>query len=404
MSMNVKEIVKAVKAILGNEEQVEIDLNDPRIAPYAGEFPKAKVRFELTKEYIAVRFPKAGGDKVIIHQMRGAKGASDPDSVAGTSPEKSPTEPKSRPAPKRHQHSYVAPKIAKKIIAAMTDEASLIPWLGGPTQCGKTALVKYLGEMLSRKVFQINCRGDMGSEHFFGEQTVEVDPASKQNHIVFKKGVIEQAMVEGLDKDGNEVGEPSILFIDELPAAPAHVVHGLNRLFESDDPRRTLVIDMDGGRVIRSHSRFRIIVAGNTFGRGSTGTADSVYTAQMDALDMSLLHRISLFFRMGYNRMVEKHILIEKVGDDAIVEKILTFRDGIRDHIRAGKLSTPFSTKNIVDIANAYRIYGDLGEAVYQSIMESLAPEEKAIYNEQAMAVIGRDLVNDYVEDDVDYM
>lgn len=399
---DVKDIVKAVKAVLGNAEQVEVDLNDPRIADYAGDFPKAKVRYELTKEYIAVRFPKAGGDKIIITQMRGATG--DPDAVADDTVKAPSTKPKKRPTPKRHQHSYVAPKIAKKIIAAIVDDASLIPWLGGPTQCGKTALVKHLGEVLGRTVHQINCRGDMGSEHFFGEQTIEVDSATKQNHIVFKKGIIEKAMVEGIDEEGNESGEPAILFIDELPAAPSHVVHGLNRLFESDNPRRTLVLDMDGGRVVRSHSKFRIIVAGNTFGRGSTGTADSVYTAQMDALDMSLLHRISLFFRMGYNRKVEKHILIEKVGDDAVVEKILTFRDGIRDHIRAGKLTTPFSTKNIVDIANAYRIYSDLGEAIYQSVLESLSPEEKAVYNEQAMAIIGRDLINDYVEDDVDYM
>ena len=401
-----KELVEAVEKVLGNSNQVEVDLNDPRIVKYAGELPKAKPRYALTKKYISVRFPQAGGDKIVISRISsGSHGASDPDEVSGAPQQKTKkTKPKKRPVPKRHQHSYVAPKIAKQVIAALADEASLIPWLGGPTQCGKTALVKHLGEVLGRKVYQINCRGDMGSEHFFGEQTVEVDKTTGQSHIVFKKGIVEQAMVEGIDDKGNESGEPAILFIDELPAAPAHVVHGLNRLFESDDPRRTLVIDMDGGRVVKSHSGFRIIVAGNTFGRGSTGMADSVYTAQQDALDMSLLHRISLFFRMGYNRKVEKHILVEKVGDDAIVEKIITFRDAIRDHIRAGKLNTPFSTKNIVDIANAYRIFGDLGQAVYLSIMESLAPEEKAVYNEQAMTLLARDLMKEYVEDDVDYM
>jgi len=400
--VDVKKIIESVKDVLGSSEQVEVDLNDPRIAPYAGDLTKATVRLELTKEYISVRFPTAGGDKVIVSKIGGS--GSDPDAVAEIPTKQKSTKPKRRPTPKRHQHSYVTPKITKDVIAALVDEASMIPWLGGPTQCGKTALVKHLGEVLGRKVFQINCRGDMGSEHFFGEQTVEVDVATKQNHIVFKKGIIENAMVEGLDENGNEVGEPAILFIDELPSAPSHVVHGLNRLFESDDPRRTLVIDMDGGRVVRSHSRFRIVVAGNTFGRGSTGVADSVYTAQQDALDMSLLHRISLFFRMGYSRKVEKHILVEKIGDDAIVEKVLAFRNAIREHIVAGKLMTPFSTKNIVDIANAYRIYGDLGKAIYQSVLESLAPEEKTVYNEQAQILIGRDLINDYTEDDVDYM
>jgi len=286
----------------------------------------------------------------------------------------------------------------------MVDDASHIPFLAGPTQCGKSTLVRYVAAETGRRLFQINCRGDMGSELFFGEKTVVVDEASKQNKIVFQKGLIEQAMVEGLDADGNEVGKPGILFIDEIPACPAHVAHGLNRLFESDDTRRTLVLAEDGGRVVRSHSGFRIMVAGNTVGRGATDMSAASYTAQHDALDISLLNRIAVFFRMGYDRGVEKRILIEKVGDDKVAKSVLTFRDAIRQALKEGKLSSPFSTAHIVHIADMYRVFGSLGKALYYVVMEYVLPEERAFYNEQAVAMLGVDLLKQYSQNEVDYV
>ena len=42
--------------------------------------------------------------------------------------------------------------------------------------------------------------------------------------LPYQKGIMEQAMVEGLDENGQEVSEPAILFIDEVTACPARVV------------------------------------------------------------------------------------------------------------------------------------------------------------------------------------
>jgi hypothetical protein len=215
---------------------------------------------------------------------------------------------------------------------------------------------------------------------------------------------VEQALTEGLDEQGNEVGTPGVLFITEAASMPAHVAIGINRLLESDDTRRTFVIDQDGGRVVRGHSGMRIVMAANTVGRGATGMEASAYTAQTDALDISLLNRISVCFRMGYDKEVERHILVEKVGDDRIVSMILKFRDAIRDHIRQGKLTSPFSTAHIVHIADMYRIFGNLGKALYYVMFEFLLPEEKAVYNEQAMAILGTDLIKDFTVSGVDYM
>ena len=64
---------------------------------------------------------------------------------------------------------------------------------------------------------------------------------------------------------------------------------------------------------------------------------------------------------------------------------------------------TPLSDLQ-VDIANLYRVFGNLGKAIFYAVFEHLLPEERATYNETAVAVLGNDLLKDYVEDDVDYL
>jgi hypothetical protein len=51
-----------------------------------------------------------------------------------------------------------------------------------------------------------------------------------------------------------------------------------------------------------------------------------------------------------------------------------------------------------------YRIFGDLGKAIYYVVFEFLLPEEKAIYNEQAMVIVGKDLLKEFTQSDIDYM
>lgn len=400
--MELNDVIRKVHELLGASDSIELDINDPALADLAVELKKGRVRLELTKGQLGCSMPAPSSGSTIAKIFKINPNAATPPPPPPSDPNK--PKPSARPVPKRYQHSYVPPALAKDIVSVLTDEASHIVQLVGPTGCGKTTLVNYIAGELDRKVFKINCRGDMGSESFVGEKTVEVDKATGQNHIVYLKGVVEKAMVEGLDENGNESGNPAILFIDELPACPAHVAHVLNGLFESDNPRRTLVLDTDGGRVVRSHSGLRIIVAGNTAGRGATNMEQTGYTAQLDALDLSLLRRVTATFRMGYDKKVEKNILIEKTGDDRVSDLILKFRDAIRGHIKSGKLTTPFSTGHIIAIADMFRVFGDLSKAIYYAVIEKLLPEERAVYNETAIAAIGKDILQNSVLKDVDYM
>ena len=95
---------------------------------------------------------------------------------------------------------------------------------------------------------------------------------------------------------------------------------------------------------------------------------------------------------------------MEKIGDDRIVNKVLKFRHAIRQAIREGKLTSPFSTAHIIHIADMYRVFGDLGKALYYVCFEFVLPEERPIYNEQAMTLLGKDLLKELTQGDIDYM
>ena len=402
-------VIEVVQKILGTSNRVTTDLNDPELAEIAPVINKSRVRLDLSlKANITVETPKKG--TTITFTRVGA--AEDPDAPsapasapaasAPAAPEKK-TQPKSRPKPKRHQHSYRPPAIAKDVMDVLLDDASHVIFLTGPTGTGKSVFAHYLCNELGRVLMQMNCHPNMGEEAFFGEKTIVVDEATGQNKIEFQEGIVTKAMQCGLDADGNEVGPAAILFIDEAGAMPTTSI-ALNRLLESDDPRRTITLEHDGGRVVRSHSKFRIILAANTTGRGATDMSQAMYTAQMDALDASLLNRVAMMFRFGYDRNVEKHIAMEKVGNDKVVGQILRFRDAIRDNIRADKLTTPFSTRSIVQISDAYRIFNDLAKAIYYTTFEMLLPEEKPVYNEIAIAKLGFDILKQFAQTDIDYM
>ena len=300
------------------------------------------------------------------------------------------------------RHSYHPPKIADDIAKVLEDNLSHVIWLTGPTQCGKDKCIHYVCEdLLKRPIFQVNCRGDMDSSIFLGEKTVDIDPKTAQNYVRFQKGMVEQAMTEGVEKDadGNEVldangnpkviGPAGVLFIDEAAAMPSHVAIALNRLLESDDNVRTFVIDNDGGRVVKSHPNFRIVFASNTVGRGSSDMTSNFYTAQNDSLDLSLLNRVACFFKMGYDRVAEKNILRDKIPNDMQVAQLIKFRNAIRDAIRQGKLMSMFSTAHLVHIADNYRIFGDMPKAIYYTCFHSLLPEEKPVWEETITAVYG---------------
>lgn len=398
--MTPDEVAKKVKEILGTSDRIKIEVNDPKIQDIVGELHRARVRLPLAKEGISVDFPSSGST-IEIYKIGAAASSAVPDSKKAPDAKT----PKPRPKAKRHKHSFVRHRMMGDIIDAVADDASHVILFKGRTGTGKTVTARQIAEELDMSFFQTNCYEGMAWPDLVGEMTVAIDPSTGQNHIVFIPGILVRAMTAGLDDDGNEVGRPGLLLMDELGAMPPGLGIGLNPFFESDNPRRRImVVTENGPKEIRSHSGFRIILSANTALRGATDMSEAMHTAQMDALDISLINRIALVFNFGYDREVEKHILQQKIGDDKIVSMVLKYRDAIRNLLKQGSISTPFSTRHLVKIADAYRVYGDLGKAIYLTVYEFLLPEEKAKYNEVAFNLFRKDLLKEYQQDGIDFI
>jgi MoxR-like ATPase len=397
--MEANEAINAVKSLVDANGTLEVSWTDPKIADLLPMLKRAKVRSELSHDGIIVNID-VQNSMVKIFKM-GAATAVNTASATSAPKEVKPV----APPTKRTQHTYVAPHFDSEVKALLADVVPHNIWFFGPTGSGKTEYVHHLAAQIGYVVYQINGKQDMATAGFVGDKSIVIDEDSKQNFIKFMEGPVIKAMQQGLDEKGNEVGAPGLLFIDEVAALPSHILIALNRVLENRKARREVALDADGGRVIRSHSKFRVICAGNTIGRGFTGMNDALYSAQGDALDISTLNRFGAFFRFGYNKKAEKQILQEKTGDDRITNQILKFRDAIRGFIKQGKLTTPFSTRTIVAVADSFRVFGSLSKALYFSVFNSLPNEERAVYNEQCVACLGIDVLKDHEnQNDMDYM
>lgn len=367
---------------------------------------RARIRRQLGDKGIAVTFANdASGDFAKVLKYEKLSSAVDSDSESADSADLDSADLESAvPVTSLGGHSYQNSTHVDTIVTIFNNDLSHIVYLKGPTQCGKSTDVRQVARLMGRKLYTFSCNADTQYADLFGETDLKIDEDTGQSVTYWKKGIIEQACVEGLDEEGNEVDAPAILFIDEAPSMPAEIAIGLNRFLESDDARRELVVNRDGGRTIYSHSGLRIIMAGNTAMRGANTDTESFHTAQSSSLDLSFVKRIFACLNYGYNKTVERKILQEKLGDDKKVQVCLKFRDMIRDNLRQGQLVTPFTTKDLIKIADAFLIFRDFPLAVYHTIFGFLLPEEEFRYNECLMALVGRDILADRMSDEIDYM
>jgi MoxR-like ATPase len=120
--------------------------------------------------------------------------------------------------------------------------------LTGPTGCGKTRFVEYMGEMLSRDVVTISCHDDLTSSDLVGRFMVT------GGDVIWNDGPLTRAVKSG-----------AICYMDEVVEArhdSLAVLHSLT------DHRRTLYLDR-AGEVVTAPDSFMLVCSYNPAYRSS---------------------------------------------------------------------------------------------------------------------------------------
>ena len=129
------------------------------------------------------------------------------------------------------------------------------------------------------------------------------------------------------------VRDGKLLFIDEIDASIPEVLVTVNALLAN----RYMVTG--GGTFLRAHEDFRVIVAGNTVGRG----ADRTYTGRY-ALDGATLDRFVLV-DVDYDPRIEEHL---SRGNADVLEYVRAFRAAVA---AVGGMPHPVTYRTITNMA-----------------------------------------------------
>ena len=115
--------------------------------------------------------------------------------------------------------------------------------LEGPTSCGKTSVIEYIGKKIGQKVLRINNNQNTEVEEYIGNYT-----SDSKGQFYFQEGFLVKAVKEGY-----------WIILDEINLAPSEVLEALNRLL--DDNRELFISETNTN--IKAHPNFKIFAAMN---------------------------------------------------------------------------------------------------------------------------------------------
>ena len=227
-------------------------------------------------------------------------------------------------------------------------EAMNLPILiKGPTGCGKTRFIEYMGEKLGREVYTVVCHDDLSAADLVGRHLIN------ENGTYWQDGPLTKAVRNG-----------GICYLDEIIEARKDTTVVLHSLA---DYRRVLPIDRTG-EVIEAHPDFMLVVSYNPG-----------YQNVLKGMKPSTKQRfIALSFDYPKPE-VEKEIVIKESGvDEDIALKLVTIADEIRN-LSENDIEEAVSTRLLVYAAKLITKGFNPYDACMHSIVESLSDEEEVL-------------------------
>ncbi len=217
----------------------------------------------------------------------------------------------------------------------------------GPTGCGKTRFIEYMGEKLNRKVYTVVCHDDLSAADLVGRHLID------ENGTYWQDGPLTKAVREG-----------GICYLDEIIEARKDTTVVLHSLA---DYRRVLPIDRTG-EVIEAHPDFMLVVSYNPG-----------YQNVLKGMKPSTKQRfISLEFNYPKPDIEEKVIVKESGVQSDVAKKLVSIATEIRN-LDETDIQEAVSTRLLVYAAKLIVKGFDSYDACMHTIVQSLSDEDEVL-------------------------
>ena len=217
----------------------------------------------------------------------------------------------------------------------------------GPTGCGKTRFIEYMGQQLNRKVYTVVCHDDLSAADLLGRHLID------ENGTYWQDGPLTKAVREG-----------GICYLDEIIEARKDTTVVLHSLA---DYRRVLPIDRTG-ELIEAHPDFMLVVSYNPG-----------YQNVLKGMKPSTKQRfISMSFDYPQAEVEQEIIIKESNIDEATAIKLVKIAHEIRN-LSDTDIQEAVSTRLLVYAAKLIVQGFEPYEACIHSLVESLSDEDDVL-------------------------
>ena len=202
---------------------------------------------------------------------------------------------------------------------------------------GKTLMVEQTCAELRRECIRVNISIETDETDLLG------GPTLVNGNVVNRDGPVITAMKRG-----------AILLIDEVDRG-SNKLMCLQGILEGKS-----YFNKKSGELVKPASGFNIIATANSKGRGSE---EGRYLSQI--LDDAFLERFPITVEQDYpDAKTEKKILTPLINDSEFVDNLCQWADVVRKSFEQGAVGEIISTRRLVHIAKAYKIFGDRMKAI----------------------------------------